>query len=105
MLFIPAWTKRITDNIFAVKTMRVNLFIIMNGDNIICIDTGFGKGIVKRGLSKLGINPMAVSYVFLTHSDSDHAGCIELFKDAEIHLSVDEVQMINGTTARAFGIN
>lgn len=104
MMFIPTRTKRITDNIFAVKTLMVNLFILKDGDNIICIDTGFGRKRVKREISKLGIDPKAVSHIFLTHSDHDHVNCIDLFENADIYLSADEEQMINGTTARASGV-
>lgn len=103
MLFIPTRTKRITENIFAVKTIMVNLFVVKNGDNTICIDTGFGNERVKRGLSRLGIDPLTVSHVFLTHSDYDHAECIDLFAKADVYLSKDEEQMVNGTTTRTFG--
>ena len=81
----------------------VNLFVIKNGDNTICIDTGFGKERVRRELSRLGIDILSVSHVFLTHSDYDHADCIDLFEKAEVYLSKDEEQMINTTTARSFG--
>lgn len=103
MLFIPTGTKRITENIYAVRALMVNLFIIKNRDNTICIDTGFGKERVKKGLSKLGIDPLSVSHVFLTHSDYDHADCVDLFEKAEVYLSKDEEQMINRSTVRAFG--
>lgn len=81
----------------------VNLFIIKNGGNTICIDTGFGKEGVKRRLSKLGIGPLTVSHIFLTHSDYDHADGVDLFEKAEVYLSKEEEQMINRSTARAFG--
>lgn len=104
MIFIPMRTMKINDNIFLVRTKIVNMFVFKDGNDVICIDTGFGKWTVKSALSKFGINTSSVSNIFLTHSDYDHAGCINLFKDAQIHLSIDEEQMINGTTPRAMGM-
>lgn len=103
MIFNPIKTMKITDNIYSVKSKMVNLFIIKDGDSVICIDTGFGFD-VKYGLRKLGIEPKTVSDVFLTHSDYDHAGNLKLFSEAKIHLSEDEEQMINGSTPRAMWI-
>jgi len=95
----------INENVFSIRTKIVNMFVFKDENDVICIDTGFDERTVKSAFSKFGINPSSVSNVFLTHSDYDHAGCINLFKDAQIHLSVDEEQMINGTTPRAMGIS
>ena len=104
MIFIPVSSKKISDNIFAVRSKIVNMFVFIDEDgNTICIDTGLGEGCIKRQLRKLGIECSDVSNIFLTHSDYDHAGNIGLFQNAKIHLSADEEQMINGTTPRAFG--
>lgn len=104
MLFVPIKTGKITDNIFAVKAMMVNMFVIKYGDSVICIDTGLGNSIIKMGLKKLDIDPATVSHVFLTHSDYDHAGCIGLFKNAKVFLSKNEEQMIKRKKSRAFGV-
>jgi hydroxyacylglutathione hydrolase len=104
MIFIPIKTSKVNDNIYAIKTNMVNMFVIKDGDDVICIDTGFVKRAVKSSLSKFGIDLSSVSNVFLTHSDYDNATCLDLFSDAQIHLSVDEEQMINGSTPRAMGI-
>jgi glyoxylase-like metal-dependent hydrolase (beta-lactamase superfamily II) len=41
-----------------------------------------------------------VTHLFLTHADTDHTGGIDLFANAQIYLSRDEEQMIDGRTAR-----
>lgn len=47
-------TGRITENIFAIKTGSVNLFIYSKGSDQIAIDSGFGASILKRELSFFG---------------------------------------------------
>lgn len=100
MIFVTTRTGKITENIFAVSAGMVNMFVVRYGDNTICIDTGMGKSNIKRGLTRLGVAPESVSHVFLTHSDTDHAGCIDLFKNAKVLLSKNEEQMITGKTHR-----
>ncbi|MGZ5540013.1 MAG: hypothetical protein ACXW1O_08215 [Halobacteriota archaeon] len=41
--------------------------------------------------------------MFLTHTDNDHVGGLNLFKNADVYLSIDEEQMINRTTPRFVG--
>ncbi len=103
MMFVNTKTGQVNEHIFAVNAMVSNLFIIRYGDSTVCIDTGVGKGIVRRGMKKIGIAPEAVSHVFLTHSDTDHTGCIDLFKNAELFLSGKEEQMITRRTQRSRG--
>ncbi|MTI70558.1 MAG: MBL fold metallo-hydrolase [Firmicutes bacterium] len=103
-MFYPTKTMKITENIYAIRTFFVNFFVYVDGEDYIVIDTGLSKFLAKRGLKKLGINPEDISHIFLTHTDYDHVGGINLFKNAEVYLSKDEEQMINGTTARAFRI-
>jgi glyoxylase-like metal-dependent hydrolase (beta-lactamase superfamily II) len=104
MIFVPAKTMKISENIYSIRTKMENMFLFKDGNETIAIDTGFGRWTVDNALRKFGVNSSSVSDVFLTHSDYDHAGCINLFAAAKIHLSVDEEQMINGTTPRAMGI-
>lgn len=99
----PVETGRLSENIFAVKTGSVNFYIYKNGMDCIAVDSGFGKSIVKRELTVLGIDPNDVSCLFLTHSDLDHAGGLSIFPNATIWLSRDEEQMITRKTARKYG--
>ena len=93
-------TGKISDNLFAVKTNFVNFFIYKTEDAVICFDAGYKKKAISSELAKLDIEPDEITHVFLTHSDIDHIGGIELFKNAKIYLSVDEEQMILGKTMR-----
>lgn len=104
MIFIPAATGSITDDIYAINALMVNMFIIKYGNNTICVDTGTGGPIIRRSLKSLKIDPEEVSHIFLTHSDYDHAGGVGVFRDADILLSRQEEQMITGKRCRAFGM-
>lgn len=113
-----AW---IADNVYEVKSRTteaeglmlnlfnyfyshgVSMFIYTADDLPICFDTGISKNTVMQGFDALGFKPEHVKYVFLTHSDRDHVGGLNLFNNADTYLSIDEEQMINGTTPRFFG--
>jgi hydroxyacylglutathione hydrolase len=97
---MPVETRQVTDDVYAVKTKYVNMYLVKDGDKFIAIDAGIRKGAVKDELKKLEIDPDRVRAVLLTHSDGDHAGGISLFEKAEIYLPKDEEQVINGETGR-----
>lgn len=94
---------KITDNLYAVKIGIVNFFIYQNDENFICIESGFRKKFIINQLNYLGIDPGRVTHLFLTHSDFDHAGGLDVFKNAKIYLSSDEEPMITGKKARELG--
>jgi hydroxyacylglutathione hydrolase len=96
-------TGKITPDVYAVETGTVNFFVYWSEAAIFCIDTGFGKSLVRGQLRTIGIDPLSVTHVFLTHSDFDHAGGLALFENAQIYLSSDEEQMITGKKARMMG--
>ena len=87
---------KILDNLYEIKTVASSMFLYKTDDSLICFDTGgFNEGSIKKEFDKLGFDLGNVKYVFLTHSDSDHTGGLNLFKNAEIYLSTDEEQMIH----------
>lgn len=94
MLFRPIKTQQITENIYVVRTMISNFYIFTDGENTICFDTGYIKPIINRALKIINIKPDSISNIFLTHSDFDHVGGINSFRNAKIYLSVDEEKMI-----------
>jgi hydroxyacylglutathione hydrolase len=99
----PYETGRITENLYAVRSKDANYFIYTDGKNTICVDAGYEERRNKGEFKRLAMDPERVTHLFLTHTDVDHAGGIALFKNAEIHLSPQEEQLIDGTTPRAFG--
>jgi len=96
----PVSSGQIADILYAVKTGPVNFFIYKNGDDCIALDSGLSKPIIMRELTVLGINPASVSSVFLSHTDFDHIGGLQVFPNATIYLSHEEEQLITGKTAR-----
>ena len=99
----PVQTGKITNNLYALRTGTVNFFIYQDGRTIICIDSGYGKKAILRALDRLGLDPKSITHLLLTHSDFDHVGGLAVFNKAEIFLSSDEEQMVNGQKARFAG--
>jgi glyoxylase-like metal-dependent hydrolase (beta-lactamase superfamily II) len=79
------------------------MFVYTADDAPICFDTGISEDTVRQGFDDLGFAPEDVKYVFLTHTDNDHVGGLNLFKNADVYLSIDEEQMINRATPRFLG--
>ena len=99
----PLPTGKAAPNVFAVRDSMVNVYFVRGEEGYLAIDAGTGGKAVADGLEKLGIPPDKVRAVLLTHTDMDHKGALALFPDADIYISAQEVQMIDGTTTRNFG--
>jgi hydroxyacylglutathione hydrolase len=93
-------TQKVTDNIYAVSHGFVNFFIITDGKNAVCIDSGSKPESTVKELAKLNLKDLNVSAIFLTHSDGDHTGGIGAFPKAKVYLPALEEQMVNGKTKR-----
>ncbi|WP_434385270.1 MBL fold metallo-hydrolase [Melittangium boletus] len=84
---------------------------------LVLVDTGFGLGDVRdprprlssfflqlnrpqlheemtaiRQVERLGFKPEDVRHILLTHLDFDHAGGLDDFPDADVHVMLDEVE-------------
>ncbi|MGZ4932849.1 MAG: MBL fold metallo-hydrolase [Halobacteriota archaeon] len=93
----------IADNVYEIKSRAVSMFVYTAGESPICFDTGLSEAPIKQGFDALRYKVERVKHVFLTHTDSDHVGGLNLFKNANVYLSIDEEQMINRSTPRGLG--
>ena len=98
----PIETNEIVEDIFAIKSSIVNLYLVKTAGQYLAIDGGNNIGIIENELKKLKINPNDITAIFLTHTDFDHVAAIDLFINAKVYLSDQEEQMINGTTPRFY---
>ncbi len=102
--FYPEPTGKISEKLFRIKNRDVNFFVYQEGNDFICIDAGYNDKKIIEELKNLQIDIDKIRAVFLTHTDIDHAGGINLFKNAEIYLSHDEESLINGKKKRYLNI-
>lgn len=97
----PIATGYIEDTkIIAIKNQSNNLFLVDTNDGYILIDAGSDSDTVIERLNKLSIDPDKIKYIFLTHTDYDHVASLKMFANAQIFLSANEKQMIDGSTKR-----
>lgn len=95
-------TGSILPEVSAARDGHANVYLIKSSDGYIAIDAGEKLKRLKASLYQLGIDPGDIKAVFLTHTDFDHAGAIELFKGAAVYLAKAEEPLIDGTKKRAF---
>ncbi len=97
----PAATGKIGDTgITAIKNNTSGVYFYDTGDGYIIIDTGSDSAALLTSMNELSINPDDIKYVFITHTDYDHMVSLNNFKNAQVYLSKNEKQMIDGTTKR-----
>ena len=99
-LMTPAETSQLNDSVWCLKDRFVNAFIFKGQDSYLMVDAGLGKKNIKEALDKVGINPDQITTLLLTHTDGDHTGATDLFKNTVIYMHHDEEQMINGTMGK-----
>ena len=103
----PAETGLVSDTeLVTVKNGRNSSFLVNTGDGYILFDAGSNAKKFAETLKEIGIDTDNIKWIFLSHSDTDHVAALILFPNAEIYISRDELQLINGTKKRsAFGGN
>ncbi|PLZ01107.1 MBL fold hydrolase [Burkholderia sp. WAC0059] len=83
------------------------VWLLRAGSRQILVDTGFGREVAERrirtilrpvedALRALGCEPAAVEDVVITHLHYDHAGNLDLFPNARIHVQDREVSFATG---------
>jgi glyoxylase-like metal-dependent hydrolase (beta-lactamase superfamily II) len=86
--------------ILSARNNMNSIYLIPSGSGYIAIDAGTSMDKAEKALKELSVDPGAIKHVLLTHSDYDHVGSIPLFTGAQLFMSEDEMQMVNGTTKR-----
>lgn len=95
------------DNHDAPHPMDYFIWVLRRGDETILVDTGYdaaegarrGRPIAtdpRAALAPLGIDAGAVSTVIVTHLHYDHAGGLNLFPNATLHLQAAEMAYATG---------
>ena len=105
--------RRVHDN-FAIRDMHdgpmpLDLFVwvVHNRHRTVLVDTGFSHRAARErhfvldfepteGLSALGLDPDAIEDVVITHLHFDHAGNIDRFGKARLHVQDAEVAFATG---------
>ena len=100
----PAESQKVGSNLYVFKGNIANVYYYTDGSNAVLIDAGDNTNGLIAALKGFSISPDSVKAVFLTHSDYDHTSGLSLFPSADIYISKDEEQMINGKSARFFGL-
>jgi glyoxylase-like metal-dependent hydrolase (beta-lactamase superfamily II) len=88
-------------------------WVIRNDERTIIVDTGFtpdtaashGREItlsVPEGLKAVGVDPLAVDTLVITHCHYDHTGNIHLFPNAEVVISRKELDFWASPVAHRF---
>jgi glyoxylase-like metal-dependent hydrolase (beta-lactamase superfamily II) len=98
--FKPIGSGALAKDLFVYKQKMVNYYLVTDGKNHVLIDTGLHPEETIQQLKDSGIHPDKVNAVFLTHSDSDHAGGLIAFKKAKIYISQNEIPLTDGTAKR-----
>ncbi|MBN1977532.1 MAG: MBL fold metallo-hydrolase [Anaerolineae bacterium] len=102
-MWYPVETGQVMEHVYAVRVRDVNMFIYADGEHAVAIDAAYAGDALFEELKRLPIPPESVTHLFLTHADVDHTGGLDAFPGAQVYLSKDEEQMIDGTTARLLG--
>jgi hydroxyacylglutathione hydrolase len=103
-LWYPLDTGQVAENVYAIGVKDANMFIYADGEHVIAIDAAYAGDALQEELKRIPIDPESVTHLFLTHADVDHTGGLDLFSNAQVYLSRDEEQMIDGTSSRLLGV-
>ncbi len=73
----------IVKDVHQIDGVMANVYLIVNGDKLTLIDTGFFRsaGKIEDYIKKLGFNLSAVSTIIITHYHIDHTGNAKKLKD------------------------
>ena len=93
-------TGRISERLYSIGSPMVSFYVYTDGRDGICIDSGASAAAALAGMRRIGVDPLSISYVFLTHSDHDHTGGIQAFPRAIVVLPRAEEPVASGELPR-----
>lgn len=79
-------TRKVTGNIYIVRTLISNFFIYSNYNTTICFNSGFIPRVVNKELTKIDIKPENISNVFITYPHFYNMGGIRLLTNSNIYI-------------------
>jgi glyoxylase-like metal-dependent hydrolase (beta-lactamase superfamily II) len=88
-----------------------SIWLVEQPDGLLLIDSGFRSEVAERrgisfarsaaqALSELGVSSHEVSTIVLTHLHFDHAGSLDDFPNAEVHLQRSDLDFYSGPFMR-----
>lgn len=91
--------------------MDFYLWVIRNDRHVLLVDTGFPEEMARRrkrtlfrdpveALADLGLEALDITDVVITHMHYDHAGNLDRFPHARIHLQEEELRFCAGPAMR-----
>ena len=103
MNFTPSETGKVATELYAVNDNKfISMFVLKSGDDLIGFDAGNDLENIRAGFKELGLDPLKIKAVFLTHSDEDHVRALPLFKNATVYLPEKEEPLVTGKEKRKF---
>jgi glyoxylase-like metal-dependent hydrolase (beta-lactamase superfamily II) len=91
-------------NIVAVRNNLSDMYFVKTDSGYILIDAASDEKKFEISLKEARIDANDVRWIFLTHSDYDHVDALNLFPNAAVYMSEDELLLVNGTVRRNFFI-
>ena len=94
--------QRVFGNIFFVGTHAASTHIVDTGDGLIMLDSGYQQSLylVIHNMHKLGLDPLNLKYILLTHAHIDHIGATRALVEltgAKVFLGAPDLEYANGT--------
>ena len=103
----PAPTGRLEQGISCIRQGDVNLWFYTKNETTIAVDAGhLNEPDAKMAFRSIGIDPLKIRHLLLTHADVDHCGGIDvrskqnLYPNAQVYLGEKEQPYLDRTLQR-----